>query len=504
MTKIIKKSVLAAAFVLLMLVALVSCSKDDGTLKYKSVKGGYEVVGLSDESAKDIVIPENIGGRAVVSVADGAFRGTGIESVSVPATVKSFGLNAFELCASLGRVTLDSADSLADASFENMYSSPLCQGAELYVGDALVTEITFYGESVADYAYAGCRSLQSVKLSGVKSVGIGSFNGCASLASIDFGASLESIGASAFSGNATASLNIPESVKSIGHSAFSGNTALVDAALPSGVTELSDRVFFGCSSLRNINIDNITVIGIGAFYDCAALESVNISEKTSKIEEYAFYNCGGLKSVNIPENSSLEEIGEAAFRGCSALEAIYLDRASGLKSIDKQAFEYCVSLQIVTLPFSLETLGDWAFASCPSLELYEYKGVGYIGNDRSKYILAYKLVDEEETSIVIANGAKFIHQGAFLNAKNVTSISMSSGVVSIGSQAFAFCTSLEEIVIAKSVRSLGDGALMGCVSLAKLRFKGTKEQWTDSKNENYVKRGTNWNFNIGSYKIYYG
>ena len=504
MRRFAKRIFICLFLVTVVAIALSSCTKNDGTLEYKAAKGGLEVVGLADGDAKDVKVPMEYKGKKVVSVGEGAFRGTNIESICVPPTVKSFGLNAFEFCASLNKVVLEDARSFADADFANEYANPLSNGAELYEGGNKIEELALNSEAVSNYAYAGASSIKVLTLSGVKNIGEGAFKNCASLASVNFGDKLETVGVSAFSGAAIEELTLPEGVKSVGHSAFSSNKALVSVTLPASLTELCDRVFFSCSALESINLDNVKSIGVGAFYDCVSIREVKLPAVTTKIDDYAFYNCSGLGSFEIPENSALELIGESAFRGCTALRDMYLDRAGGLKSIGAHAFEYCIALENLTLPTLLEELGDWAFASCSALYLTEKEGVGYIGNEEAPYILVYKHVNDEVTNVNIQPGAKFIHQGAFAGKKTVTNIYMSSGVVSIGSQAFSFCTGLKEITISKTLKTLGDGALMGCKSLEKVRFKGSSAQWTDSKNENYVKKGSNWNFNAGSYKIYYG
>lgn len=503
MSKIVRRIILASFLVIVIAAMLSSCAKNDGTLEYRSVKGGLEVTGLADRDATDVKIPSEYKGKKVVSVGEGAFRGTNIESVSVPPTVKSFGLNAFELCASLNKVELEDARSFADATFANEYANPLSCGAELYEGGNKIEELFLSSEEVSNYAYAGA-GITTLDLSGVKSIGDGAFKNCASLVSVNFGDKVESIGISAFSGAAISELTLPVSVKSVGHSAFSSNKSLVSVNIPATLTELADRVFFSCSALENINLDNVKSIGVGAFYECSALKSVTLSQLTLKIGEHAFYNCNGLETVNIPEGAALEFIGEYAFCGCSALRDLYLGNAKALKTVGAHAFEYCVSLENVTVPSSLEELGDWAFASCHMLNLTEKDGVGYIGNAEAPYIIAYKHINDEFTNITIQPGARFVHQGAFLGKKTITNITMSSGVISVGSQAFSFCTGLKEITFAKTLRTLGDSALMGCTALEKVRFKGASAQWTDSKNENYVKKGSNWNFNAGSYKIYYG
>ncbi len=503
MAKILKRAALAGILLLLIALALVSCSKNDGTLEYKSVKGGYEVTGIVDSGAKDIVIPEKIGSKPVVAIAEGAFRGTNIESVTIPATVERVGLNAFEYCAALKTVKTASPERFASVVFENIYANPLSNGAELYVGENVVSRLELNCETVADYAYAGCESIEEIILSGTKEIGVGGFSSLTALKRVSLGESLEIIGASAFSAcPLLEAISLPDSTKQIGHSAFSYNSALASVSLPSGVEKIEDRVFSNCTSLAQINLENIKSIGGYAFYNCSALELLTLSAKTEEIGEYAFYNCG-LVTVEVPDASALKSIGEAAFRGCVALMEIRLDRAAALKSIGDQAFEYCVSLKNLTLPQSLEAVGEWAFSGCDSLLLNEFGGVGYIGGEGNEYILLYKLIDKENSEITVAAGTKFIAESAFINADNLVTVKIKKNVVSIGAQAFAFCSSLKTVVFPSSLRKIGDGAFMGCSELATVNFMGSKDQWNDSKNENYVNKGTNWKFNAGKYSIFY-
>lgn len=78
------------------------------TYRYDRTLGGYVVTGAGQEA--DIRIPEIYAGtdgtRDVVGIADRAFRGKDIVSASLPATIKSIGMNAFTGCEKLTSVTI--------------------------------------------------------------------------------------------------------------------------------------------------------------------------------------------------------------------------------------------------------------------------------------------------------------------------------------------------------------------------------------------------------------
>ena len=78
---------------------------------------------------------------------------------------------------------------------------------------------------------------------------------------------------------------------------------------------------------------------------------------------FAFFGCSSLTSLTLP--SSLQSIGDCAFSGCKSLTSLTLP--SSLQSIGDRAFYGCNSLTSLTLPSSLQSIGDSAFWGCNSL-----------------------------------------------------------------------------------------------------------------------------------------
>jgi hypothetical protein len=124
------------------------------------------------------------------------------------------------------------------------------------------------------------------------------------------------------------SIVIPEGVTDINERTFSDCTSLKSIVIPSSVTYIWDEVFSGCTSLKSIVIpSSVTYIGYGIFSGCTSLKSIDIPESVTQIGEYAFSGCTSLKSVDIPE--SVTQIGEYAFSGCTSLKSV--DIPSGTK-----------------------------------------------------------------------------------------------------------------------------------------------------------------------------
>ncbi|MBR4552314.1 MAG: leucine-rich repeat domain-containing protein, partial [Bacteroidaceae bacterium] len=71
----------------------------------------------------------------------------------------------------------------------------------------------------------------------------------------------------------------------------------------------------------------------------------------------------GLNTITIP--SSVTSIGEYAFAGCTSLTSITIP--SSVTSIEDYAFAGCTGLTSITIPSSVTSIGDYAFFDCYSL-----------------------------------------------------------------------------------------------------------------------------------------
>ena len=106
-------------------------------------------------------------------------------------------------------------------------------------------------------------------------------------------------------------------------------------------------------------------------------------------------------------------------------------------SIGEHAFRSCPSLESITIPNSVTSIGEHAFHSCPSLD-----------------------------SITIPNSVTSIGDYAFYSCDSLTSVTIPNSVTNIGSHAFQHCSSLASVTIGNSVTSIGERAFTNCYSLA--------------------------------------
>ena len=183
--------------------------------------------------------------------------------------------------------------------------------------------------------------------------------------------------------NPLKSISIPSGVSVIGERAFYGCSSLISVTIPDSVTFVGRNAFLGCSSLMNVNITDIAAWCAIDFVDEYAnplnyahnlylngelVSELTIPEGVTSIGNYAFYGCRGLTSITIPD--SVTSIGNSAFRE-SNLETIVIP--DSVTSIGYYAFYSCYNLTSITIPDSVTSIGYYAFYSCDNLTSVIFK-----------------------------------------------------------------------------------------------------------------------------------
>ena len=140
---------------------------------------------------------------------------------------------------------------------------------------------------------------------------------------------------------------IPKGITRLPAISFSGgepcNEELESIVIPGGITTISERCFFNCTSLKSVVIpQSVTSIGGLAFFGCGSLADIVIPSGVKSIEENTFYGCDSLTSVVIPDG--VTSIGDEAFADCFRLTSIVIP--ASVTSIADDAFEW---------------IGDWYY-----------------------------------------------------------------------------------------------------------------------------------------------
>ena len=263
-------------------------------------------------------------------------------------------------------------------------------------------------------------------------------------------------------------IKFDDDVTEIGSNAFTYNNSLTSITFPESVTSIANNAIYGCSALASFygkfasedgrcliidgrlnsfapaglteysSPDGVTTIGPSAFFVCSNLTSVTIGVSVTTIGGSAFRSCSSLTSITIPD--SVTTIGDHAFMNCSSLTEFngkFASEDGRCLIVDGVLNSFApAGLTEYTIPNSVVTIGDEAFAWCRSL-----------------------------TSVTIPNSVTSIGISAFDQCTKLNRVSIGNSVSVIGVSAFRDCESLKSVEIPATVASIGDYAFVNCESL---------------------------------------
>ncbi len=207
----------------------------------------------------------------------------------------------------------------------------------------------------------------------------------------------------------------------------------------------------------------ITELGNTVFMDNTNLAKVLIPHGVTKIGicnsptfGYGpFRNCTSLISVTLPD--TVQDIGDSAFHSCYALEHIIIP--NGVKRMGYATFAECHNLKEIYLPDSIEVIESSTFVGCKNLSKVRLPAnITQIPVTmfRSCYSLAEINLPENIEQIQIS---------AFHSCTNLTKINIPKKVTHIKYWAFRECTSLKKLILPESLVFIGEGAFLDCASL---------------------------------------
>lgn len=277
--------------------------------------------------------------ESLKTIGDSAFREAGLSSIRIPQGVRSLGSQAFADCTALPGIDLSglALESLGDRVFGG------CSRLEQVILPGALP-----GKTVPDFMFYKCTALESVNLpKDIESIGSSTFGYCASLRSLELPGTLKIIGHGAFT-NCTQfnpDLGRLTLLETIAYGAFQ-NCGLKTLRLPGSLSTLGERAFEACISLTlaEIPLSLVPLINYLTFGLCRDIQfKVGDAEPSPLLISNGTLLTypGATGELSLPEG--IREIALGCFRGNTSLTGI-------------------------TLPASLEAIGDGAFQGCSTLK----------------------------------------------------------------------------------------------------------------------------------------
>ena len=494
----------------------------DGTVEIRSYTGHRRYITIPDEidgkpvtaiglgafqnetRLREVHLPQNL-----KTIGDMAFEGcTNLAQIRIPDTVTAIGAAAFKDNTRLNTVAFGSGSALtsiggyAFAGCASLERFELPARLEHMDGTALFGTVSLDSISVrsgnrffaardgvlfdktgaALVAYPAGRSGSYTVPDSVRTVGICAF-GYTRAANVDLNR-VRTLGDSAFANSALETLTVADSVTEMGVRAFCGSAGLKQVTRGKGLQAVSGEAFRLCTALEQIQIpETVTQIGSAAFQACASLKTVTFAENSTLayIGSDAFSGTG-LESIRLP--ASLAVISDGAFQGNYALTEVTFETGSVLTAIGSEAFRetpaltdislpaglgtlghyaFCGSgLTAVTVPASVERLGDGVFADCHDLTAItvEAGNQNYVSTDGVVYTsdktsLVNYPAGKPDTWFSVPNTVTAVSNAAFFGSRNLTWVEIPGSVKTVGEYGFYDCRNVTTYTLNEGLEEIG-------------------------------------------------
>ncbi|WP_255410584.1 leucine-rich repeat protein [Apibacter sp. wkB309] len=323
------------------------------------------------------------------------------------------------------------------------------------------------------------KEIDLTRASNLQTIGNYAFASCEGLKVIDFSknTNLNKIGKYAFGKSGTynwartaAKVILPDNLSKIDPYAFSQFGGSV--VLPAALITIDDRAFMD-TTIKEIDLtraSNLQTIGNYAFASCEGLKVIDFSKNTNlnKIGEYAFGKSDSWNltrtaaKVILPDNlSKIDPYAFSQFGGSVVLPA-------ALITIDDRAFMDTTIKEIdLTRASNLQTIGNYAFASCESLKVIDFSkntNLNKIGEYAFGKSDSWNLT-RTAAKVILPDNLSKIDPYAFSQFGG--SVSLPKNLKTIGKEAF-YNSLIKEITLPASLKNIDTDAFYNAKQLASI------------------------------------
>ncbi len=460
---------------------------------------GVLITGLVDKTfAGEFAVPSTLDEFAVTGIGNNAFDGcTNVTGIRIPKEIQTIGDNAFTNCPSLTKVGVnehsdyfmkengviynadkteliylidnaETTDFIVPDTVTRISGGAFCNNSSL-IKVTIPTSVTEIGanafKTVDDIYYSGTAEEW-------EKINIAEPNRAIDLAEIHF--SYVPISGITFTldeyvlkpGESTTIVPICQEGNNLNTLTWTSSdesiievskTGVVTSVAGSGTAIITVTTREGVSATTKVTVypykwhieDNeITVDGIldTNLYvgEIVIPENIN-SIPVTKIADDAFRNQIYITSISIP--SSVETIGQNALEGCVALENITV-------AAENQKYFAMIGVlfdketnTLLLYPAGKKDVFYMVFVGTETIGKNAFSGNPYL------------------QSVIITSGVKAVSNSAFENCTALESVTMHNGLEKIGPNAFSDCSSLKSIIIPATVKNIGEAVFSGCKSL---------------------------------------
>lgn len=453
--------------------------------------------------------------EGIETIGDEAFHLYRGENVYLPSTVKTLGNYSFAECTHLLNVQFPNGcnvENIGDYAFYESqkitgfdfgkiktigaYAFSAGTGFAMYLSGAISFPASI--ESIGDFAFSMNAALTSVTFANnnlLTYLGPGAFGECPKLESVDFGVSsaLTAIPNHCFyMCESLKSVQLSDKIETIGMLAFGGAedpvvdmryVKLTEIVLPASLKGIMSGAFMFCYDLEKVVVqgENLETIGGTAFKHCEALTEINLPSSVTKIYPQAFERCYALKNLTVAGGSYHMSGGGLYENATNTLLFAYVGDdgvftvEEGTKAIESYTFYQHEKIREISLPASLEKIGDYAFCQAYALTTVSQAENGSL-KTIGKYAFAGSMLEGEGkmhiTSFRFDEGLVSIGQDAFFGNVDIKTLSFPASLETIDAYAFYGMTSLESVEFASDSKLtvLSTAAFYNATALKKIVF----------------------------------
>ena len=259
-------------------------------------------------------------------------------------------------------------------------------------------------------------------------------------------------------------VTLPDTIKTIGTHAFC-NTAFYNDY---GNWD-DNALYIGSYLIAGVKIhcdentyEDIILSGVKGDY--------SVKDGTTVIADGAFENCKSLTAITIP--NSVNRIGNESFSGCESLATVNLP--NDLEYIGGEAFQGCKSLKSIELPDKLQRIEDRIFENCESLESINLPdGLTFIGEYSLFNTAYYNNIKNWDNGALYKDNyllslckMRYAEEDGYEVLNEVSgSYKIKDGTKLIADGAGERCSKIKEIIFPNSIHSIPYALFFCCNSL---------------------------------------